>query len=206
MATISAPRGFQPVGNAFNSYTTGGFRKYKIASNETYAIGNGDPVVMLTTGSARGTIQRFNTTVAATTITSSGTFLGVFAGCEYTDPATGQKVFNQYYPGAIVASDIYANVYDDPDQIFSLQADGAVAQTSLGCNFAIIQTAVTNTVTKNSGLQLDASSNAATTTLPVRVVDFDVKPGFNTIGDAYTDVLVRFNNHFHRQLTGVAAS
>jgi len=206
MATISAPRGFQPVGNAFNSYTTGGFRKYKIASNETYAIGNGDPVVMLTTGSTRGTIQRFNTTVAATTVTSSGTFLGVFAGCEYTDPNTGQKVFNHYYPGAIVASDIFATVYDDPDQIFSIQANGAVAQTALGCNFSIIQTAVTNTITKNSGLQVQASSNAATTTLPVRLVDFDVKPGLNSIGDAYTDLLVRFNNHFHRQLTGVAAS
>ena len=205
MATTSAPRGFKPAGNYANAYSTGGFRKYKIASGDAYAIGNGDPVVFQTTGSSRGYIQRFNTTLTATTVTSSGTFLGVLIGCEYTDPNSGQKTFNHYYPGSITASDIYGLVVDDPDAIFSIQANGAVAQTALGCNFSIIQTAVTNTLTKNSGLQIKYDSNATTTTLPVRLVDFDTKPT-SSIGDTYTDLLVRFNNHFHRQLSGVAAS
>lgn len=206
MASTSAPRGFQPVGPAFNGPYSGGTRAYKIASADAYAIGNGDLVSIVSTGSGRGYIQRFNTTVAATTVTASGTFLGALTGCEYTDPNIGQIVRNQYYPGSITASDIYGFIADNPYELFSIQANGAVPQTALGCNFSIIQTAVTNTTTKNSGLQLKYDSLATTTTLPIRLVDFDIKPGYNSIGDSYTDCLVRINNHFHTSLTGTAAT
>lgn len=205
MATTSRPRGLQPVKMIGGRNASHGQTLYKIPSNYATAIFNGDPVVMTASGSTRGTIARMNATVTATTITSSGTWLGVFLGCEYTDPTLGYKVWRQYYPGSIVASDIYAHVIDDPDALFEIQADGAVAQTAQGCNAAIIQTAVGNTTTGNSGLQLDASSVENTSTLPLRIVDFVTKPE-SSIGDAYTDVIVRLNTHFHRTATGVASS
>jgi hypothetical protein len=34
-------------------------------------------------------------------------------------------VFSNYYPGAIVQSDIIAFVIDDPDTVFEVQADAA---------------------------------------------------------------------------------
>jgi hypothetical protein len=205
MATTSAPRGFEPVGSLDGRPYSGAVRLYRIKSADAYAIGNGDLVTIIGSGSDRGYCQRINTTLTATTVTSSGTALGVLVGCEYTDPNSGQKTFNHYWPGSITATDIYAHVVDDPDCIFRIQANGAVALTALHCNFSVIQTAVTNTTTKNSGLQLKYDSNATTTTLPIRLIGFDTRPG-NTIGDTYTNCLVRINNHLHRTLTGTAAS
>ena len=205
MATTSAPRGFQPVVSLTAPYS-GGFRKYIIKSADAYAIGNGDLVSIVSTGSSRGYAQRMNTTLTATTVTSSGTFVGVLTGCEYTDSVSGQILRKQFYPGGITASDIYSYVADNPYELFSIQANGVVPQTAIGCNFSVIQTAVTNTTTGNSGLQLKYDSLATTTTLPVRLVAFDIKPGFNSIGDAYGDCIVRINNHFHTTLTGTAAT
>lgn len=207
MSTTSAPRGLQPVKMLGGRYNSHGATLYKIPAGYATAIFNGDPVIMTASGSTRGTIARMNATVTATTITSSGTWLGVFIGCEYVDPTTKQPTWRQYYPGSITpaSGDIIAHVIDDPDALFEIQADGTLAQTALGTNAAIIQTAVGNTTTGNSGLQLDASSIENTSTLPLRIVDFVTRPG-SAIGDTYTDVIVRLNTHFHRTATGVASS
>lgn len=206
MATVSRPRGLVPV-KTIDGHATHALRQYLIPSAYSTAIFNGDPVVMTASGSNRGYIGRMNTTVTATTVTSSGTWLGVFVGCTYVDPNSKQPVMRQYYPGSITpaSGDIVAYVIDDPDALFEIQADGAIAQTAMGTNAAIIQTAVGNTTTGNSGLQLDASSVESTSTLPLRIVDFVTRPE-SAIGDTYTDVIVRLNTHFHRTATGVASS
>lgn len=207
MATTSRPRGLQPVKMIGGRPANWGQTLYKIPDGYATAIFNGDPVVMTASGSTRGTIARMNATATATTITSSGTWLGVFLGCEYVDPTTKQPTWRQYYPGSITpaSGSIYAHVIDDPDALFEIQADGALAQTTLGTNAAIIQTAVGNTTTGNSGLQLDASSVESTSSLPLRIVDFVTRPE-SSIGDTYTDAIVRLNTHFHRTATGVASS
>lgn len=204
MATVSSPYGLIPVGTVGGKPMSNAGTWYQITSNETTPIFRGDPVVFITTSTGRGTIRRFNTTVTATTVTASVTMLGVFGGCEYTDPTSGQKLQRPYYPGAVVATDIRALVYDDPDLLFRIQADGAVAQTKQGCNASLIQTAVGNTLTGNSGVGLRVASLDSTDTLPLRVVDF--AKGVSGISEAYTELLVRLNTHFHRTATGVAAS
>lgn len=207
MSTTSAPRGLIPVRKLGGMPYSHGYTVYKIPDAYATAIFNGDPVSMVTTGSTRGTIKRANETVTATTVTSSATILGVFLGCEYVDPNSKQMVYKQYYPGSITPSSgsIWAHIVDDPDMLFEIQADGAIAQTRQGCNASIIQTAVGNTTTGNSGLQLQASSVESTSTLPLRIVDFVGRPE-TSIGDTYTNVLVRINTHFHRTATGVASS
>lgn len=204
MSATSAPRGLVPVKKLGGQPYTGAFTKYPLPSNYTAAIGNGDLVKLLNTGSGRGQIVRMNATTTATTATSSGIMLGVCVGCSYTDPNTSQPVERNYYPGAIVASDIMIHVVDDPQVLFAIQADEAIAQTKLGCNYAVIQTAVTNTTNGNSGLQVDGSTYEETATLPVRAVEFDTSKG-GSIGDAYTDLIVMINPavHFHNQGTGV---
>lgn len=201
MATVQAPFGFRPVRKLGGEAWNGSFTLYRLPSNYTAAIGNGDPVRMLNTGAGRGQIVRFSETTAATTATNSGTWLGVAVGCQYTDPGTGQPVIRQHYPGAIVASDIFIHVVDDPDMLFEIQANGQVAQTMQGCNFGVIQTSVTNATTGNSGVALNASTFEETATLPVRVVDFVNRPG-SAVNDAFTDCIVRINTHFHRTATG----
>lgn len=205
MATTLAPYGLRQINQLGAAPTGHGQKQYLIASGYTVPIFNGDPVIMLDTGADRGTIKRLNATSTTTTTTSSGKFVGVFVGVSYTDPTLGYKVWRQYYPGSIVASDIYAHVVDDPFALFAVQADGAVAQTKQFCNAALVQTAVGNTITGNSGLCLKASTMAETATLPVRIVGFSLKGG-DTIGDTYTNVIVKINTHAHLDPTGTQAS
>jgi len=206
MATSLKPYGLRPSHRlASGAPYSGGFTLMKIASNETTPIFNGDVVKLIPSSTNRGHIQRCNTTVTATTVTSSGTMIGVFVGCQYTDPVSGKLLQRHNYPGAIVASDIWAFVVDDPDVVFRCQADDTLAATANGCNASLIQTAVGSTFTGNSGLTLDASSITDTATLPLRIVGF-VNDPVNAAGDAYPEVYVRLNTHSHRTTTGVAAS
>lgn len=205
MTTTSTPYGLVYAGKLGASPAVSPARWYKMKQNDSGKIYNGDPVIIINTGTDRGLIQRCNTTLTATTTTTSGTFLGVFIGCRYTNPSTGQPTWQNWYPGSINAADLYAEVIDDPLALFKIQADGAVAQTRVGCNAALIQTAVGNDTTGISGLQLQASSLATTNTLPLRVVDFGQAPN-NAVGDTYTEVIVRLNTHLHLTATGTAAS
>ena len=92
---------------------------------------------------------------------------------------------------------------DDPDVLFEMQSDGSAAQTVIGNNVAVVQTAGTTAIgtSKNA---VDISTIAATTaTLPVRIVDISPKSD-NTAGDAFTDLVVKFNaGHLMRNTTGI---
>jgi len=194
MATTSAPYGLRPINLLGGQGFAGSTRLYAIPSGYAVNIQYGDPVIITNTGSTRGTIARMNATATATTVTSTGGgfgFVGVFLGCTYTDPVFG-KIFRQTYVANTVASDIQAYVADDPDTLFQIQADGSLTQTALGCNASLIQTVAGSSGYVASGLSLQASSVATTNTLPLRIVDYV------TIGDAFTDVVVRINTHFHR--------
>lgn len=205
MATSLTPYGLKPVNRLGNAGFNGAFSKIKIYANETTPIHNGDVTQIIASSTGRGHLRRCNTTVTATTVTSSGTFNGVLIGCEYTDPTTSKWLQRHYYPGAINATDVYGFVVDDPFAVFRCIADDTLAATAFGCNGALIQTAVGNTVTGNSGLSFDASSIANTTTLPLRIVGFVNDPR-SSVGDTYTEVYVRLNTHFNLSATGVAAA
>jgi hypothetical protein len=199
MATTLAPYGLRPVNLLGGQSYAGSTRLYAISPSYATSIQFGDPVLIINTGSTpaalRGYLGRFNTNTGAGQILSTGGgfgFVGVFVGCTFTDPVYG-KVFRQNYGASNPATDIQAYVVDDPDALFQIQADDTLALTALGCNAALIQTvAGSSGVNINSGVALDASSIATTNTLPLRIVDFV------TVGDAYTDVIVRINTHFHR--------
>jgi hypothetical protein len=195
MALTLSPYGLRPLNLLGGQSYAGSTRLYAIAANYGFNIQFGDPVIIVNTGSTRGTLARFNNTSTATTVTNTGAgfgFVGVFLGCTFTDPIYG-RVFRQNYGASNPATDIQAYVVDDPDALFQIQADNTLGQTALGCNAALIQTVAGSAgVNINSGVALQASSIGTAATLPVRIVDFV------TIGDAFTDVIVRINTHFHR--------
>lgn len=203
MALTLAPYGLKPINLLGGRPYSGSTRLYAISPSYAVNIQVGDPVIIINTGSTaaalRGNLARFNATTTATTVTSTGGgfgFVGVFMGCTYTDPTYG-KVFRQTYVAGNAATDIQAYVIDDPDVLFQVQADGTLAQTTLGTNAALIQTVAGTNTYVASGVALQASSVATTSTLPVTIVDF-VNSATSAIGDTYTDVIVRINTHFHR--------
>lgn len=181
MATIAAPFGFRPVGLLGGGTWSDAIRHIKIANNFGTAIFYGDVVKLVSTG-----------TIEKDTGTTTMTPCGIFVGCRYTDPGSGQLTFNQFYPASTAADDIMAYVCDDPDVVFQAQADEAMAQTTLGNNVAVVQTGGSTAIgtSKNA---IDGGSNAATKTLPIRVIDFVDGPN-STVGDAFTDVICKFNS------------
>lgn len=191
MAASAAPYGLRPINLIGGRPFSGSTRQIKIASGYAVNIFHGDIVKLV----AAGVVEKDVGTTTATPV-------GVFMGCVYTDPGTSQKTFRQYWPASTVASDAYAYVVDDPDVLFQIQGDAAVAQTTLGSNFAIVQTAG-STSTGNSKVALDASTTASTATLPLRLVDFVDGPE-SSVGDAFTDCIVKWNaGHQYGNTTGV---
>jgi hypothetical protein len=197
MATAATPKGLTPVGYLSGRPYNGAFRQIKIASGLASNIFNGDCVKMLSSG----TIDKDSITTAVT----ANAALGVFLGCSYTDPNLNYKVFRNYWPTGTVASDAYAFVADDPGLIFQIQASAAVTQTNLGNNACLINTAG-STLVGRSRIALDATTNvpATTNTFPFKIIGF-VEGGGNTVGDAFTEVLVKWNfgMHHYDSATGI---
>ncbi len=192
MATSAAPTGAEPVGtlSASGSFT-GKVRHIKIASGYGTAIFYGDFVKLVSSG-----------TVEKDTGTTSLTPVGVFMGCSYTDPSTNQKTFNQQFPASTAASDIMAYVLDDPNVLMQMQGDATLAQTTLGNNVAVVQTAGSTSIGRSKNA-VDSSTVATTNTLPLRIIDFVDGPT-STVGDSFTDVIVKFNvGHIYENTTGI---
>lgn len=195
MAATARPYGLRPMGLLGGQANAGSYRLYKIASGYGTGIFFGD-VVKLVVG---GTIEKDTGTTTATPI-------GVFMGVEYMSATQGLLHRNQWPASTTVptGTTAWAYVCDDPDMLFQIQADEAVAQAGIGTNAALVQGSG-STATGMSGVKLDGNTIADTATLPLRIVDY-VKGPDSTIGDAYTDLIVRFNTHHHRTALANAAA
>ena len=183
MSTTSAPRGLKPIGILGGMPFAGSTREYLINSGYSTAIFNGDVV-----GFANVASSDDDGHIVRETAAGEVNPIGVFLGVSYTDPNTSQPTFKQYYPGSISASDIKAVVAVHPHTLYEVQADGAVAQTSLGMTLDLVQTSSGNTTTGNSGLQADADTASVGGEL-FKIVDFVNRPGAS-VGDTYTDLVV----------------
>jgi hypothetical protein len=185
MANKDAAFGLRPSRMMGGAPYSGGQSRYRIASNLSGKIFQGDLVKQVTGGG----IER---AAASSTVP----VVGVFNGCQYTDPTTGEQVFKNYYPGSIAASDIIAFVIDDPSVVFEVQADAAFPVADLFGNFDIVDNATTGDVKSGrSNLELDVTTGATTTTLPLKAIDISQDPDNDDVASANTNVLVVIQNH-----------
>ena len=194
MASSATPMGAEPVGSLVSCAYNAKITHYKIANNFGTSIFYGDFV--------KWADNNPNTTIQKDTGTTSMTPIGVFLGCSYTDPSTGQTTFNQYYPASTAADDIMAYVASDPFLVMQMQSDEALTQDDLGKNVAVVQTGGSTAIgtSKNA---IDGSTANTTNTLPLKIIDFVEGPD-SAIGDAKTDVLVMFNvGHQLLNATGI---
>jgi hypothetical protein len=191
--TVDAPYGLQALNRVDGLPYAGAIRQVPIASTYNTPIYDGDIVRV----AAGGTIQKSTVTVNSTTAAANNT-VGVFVGVQYVN-SQGQTVQAQYYPGNAAATSAVAFVVDDPLAAFRVavtlanSAMSTVNQSIVGTNMAIVQGTGSNT-TGNSGLSVvatNAEGNAAA--LPVRVIA--VIPDTAANATAFTEVLVKFNNH-----------
>ena len=201
MSATATPYGFKPVNEIGGLPYAGSTRQIKIASGYASNIFYGQVVSIV----AAGTIEVVVTNGDNSTPFPAGT-IGVFVGCTYTNPTTKQLTFSQYWPTGTVASDAMAYVVDDYNTLFQVQAAGSLAQATLGSNAilnAVQSTSTGSTTTGNSNTAL-STSVAATSGYAFRIVDF-VESTTSTVGDSYTDVLVKFNPvaHSYNNPTGI---
>ena len=181
MANLDAPFGLRPARTSISSQQQ---NRYRIAANYNTSIFQGDLVAMVTGGG----IER----VAAG---GSGFILGVFNGCEYTDPSTGKPRFSNHYPASTNAADIIANVIDDPNAVFEVQADAAFPVADLAGNYDILATAG-DTVSGSSRIELEVgTADSTVATLPLKAIDISQDPENSDVSSANTNVIVRINNH-----------
>jgi hypothetical protein len=172
-----------PVTNYGSGYNTQGFDTYTVLDGYATSIFYGDVVKI----AADGTIQK-------DTGTSTLTPLGVFLGCRYVSPSLGYVYDAQCWPASTTTGyTVYAKVQTFTWSVYAIQADGSVALTAVGDNAAIVQTAGNTTFPQKSKNALSASSVNTTSTLPLRIVGLVESPD-NAWGDAFTEVLVVFNN------------
>jgi len=199
MATTAAPYGLKAVNLVGGQPYAGSTRQLKIASGYASNIFNGSVVSIV----AAGTVEIVSEVGSNADAFPAGT-VGVFVGCSYTDPSTKQKLFSQYWPTGTVASDAVAYVIDDPDVVFQIQADDTLAQTALGINIPVVNPTAGSTTTGNSTMAADASAIAVTNTLAFKIIDF-VDSTTSSVGDTYTDILVKFNplSHAYTNGTGI---
>tara|TARA_R110000744_G_scaffold134098_3_gene242955 strand:+ start:654 stop:1238 length:585 start_codon:yes stop_codon:yes gene_type:complete len=186
MATTATPYGLKAVNHVGGTPYAGSTRLLPIASGYASNLFNGQ-VVQIATGGTVELVTTFGEGV-----------VGVFVGCTYTDPSTQQLTFNNKWPTGTVAADAKAYIVDDPDVIYMAQADGSVTQADLGQNsaFAAPQSTTTGSTQNGNSTSAVESTTAATDTLPFRIVDFVDSPT-STVGDAFTDVLIKFNAGIH---------
>ena len=107
--TVDKPYGFKPVNRLDGLPYAGATRKLPIEYAYNQNIFYGDVVQL-----SGGTIVRSSMSAASSPGTAVAGTLGIFLGCSYTSPSTGQKLFAQYWPASTAANDAEAIVVDDP--------------------------------------------------------------------------------------------
>ena len=184
MANKDASFGLKPVRMMGGSPYSGGQSRYRIAANYGTSIFQGDLVMQVTGGGVE--IHAEGGTVP---------IVGVFNGCMYTDPTTSEQVFSNYYPASTNASDIIAFIHDDPNTVFEIQADDTFPVADLFGNFDIVYTNSGSTYTGISGAELDVTTGATSTNLPLKAIDISQDPDNSDVASANTNVLVVIQNH-----------
>jgi len=166
--TVSAPYGLKPVNLIGGQVFAGSTRLVPISYNYNTSMFYGDVVAI-----ARGFVVPFT----GTTTFNSQAVVGIFLGCQYTNPLTKQLTFSQYYPANTAAGDIQAVVCDDPDTVFKAAVCPASSTTVTSANYAMVgQNAplVQNTgsaATGNSAVAIQSQASVgANAAYPIRIV------------------------------------
>ena len=183
MSATSAPLGlrpaFHPSGLDRAQALAGG-----IPSGFNTDILKGQPVRYQTTaiGGTLGTI---------TPATTSGAWSGAFAGVQWTD-TTGRARVSNYWPAntAYTAGSCVAYFYNDQNIVYEIQADGSMAQTTIGNEFNFNNLTAGSTTTGLSQCTLNSAS-AVGNGNPGQMRVVDLAPYVdNAWGDNFTIVRV----------------
>jgi hypothetical protein len=187
MSTVLNPYGLRP---AYSPQGMAACRTYPngIASGYATGILKYQPVALNSSGQL----------VAATT---AADWIGVFAGVRYIDASGIPHVYDQWTAGTVYSSTtgnisagygIEVSIWDDPNMVFQIQADGSLAQ-SIGGQVNFSNLTAGSTTVGLSACTAQASSLTTSGQGQLRIVELAPTPALNGVnlwGDAYTEIRV----------------
>jgi len=185
MSATNAPFGLRPAFHPFGldraQALAGG-----ITSGYATQILKGQPVAY---SASNGVI------VPITANSTNAAWSGAFAGVQWTD-TTGRARVSNYWPAntAYTAGTCVAYFYNDNNIVYEIQADGSMAQTTIGNEYLFTNVTSGSSTTGLSQATLGASTAVGNATQgQMRVVDLAPYVD-NAWGDAYTIVRVVNSN------------
>jgi len=133
--SVPAYYGLKAVNEIGGLPYAGSTRMIPIASGYATNLFYGDIVQL-----SGGTLVAGSYSAASSPTSPIAGTIGVFVGCEYTQPVTNQKQRSQYWPASTIANDAIAYVIDDPRTVFKAvmgsQATSTLSNTSSGLGYA----------------------------------------------------------------------
>jgi len=177
MSAVNAPFGLRP------SFHPSGLDRAIALAN---GIASGYP-----TGILKGQPVALNTSGNIIAATAGSAYQGAFAGHEWTDVSGRRQISNQWVAStAYVTGSEVTYYYSDPNIVYDIQANGSLAQTSIGdqSNFASITAG--STTTGLSQCMISTSLVGAGAVGDMRIIGLTPAVD-NDWGDAFTVVQVQ---------------
>ena len=136
----------------------------------------------------KGQPVRLNSSGVLIVAAAGEAFQGAFAGVEFTD-TTGRRRVSNYWPAstAYQTGSCIAYFYADPNIVYEIQADGSLAQTSIGDEANLSNTTAGSVTTGLSQCTLSTTLVGAGNSAQMRIVNLAPYPG-NDWGDSFTIV------------------
>jgi hypothetical protein len=143
----------------------------------------------------KGAAVKMETAGVIQAAAAGDSILGVFAGVEWTD-TTGRARVSNYWPAntAYLAGSCRAYFYSDPQIVYEVQADGSLAQTSIGDETDLTNATAGSTTTGLSQSTVSTTLAGAGNGKTFRIINL-ASNADNAWGDAYTNVHVTINEH-----------
>ena len=208
MANTNGSFGLRPYGMLGSAPNSVGTTEYRIASNNTNSLFQGQPVIPL----AAGVIDELQAAAGG-----SVSIVGVFNGCEYVRSSDGKTVFSNFWPGSAAAGadsnfPVRAFLYDNPAQTLTtatsnVQAGNDTEAELLTAVFSNIQLATGNSGSTTTGISsatADLNTVATTNTHALRIMGILNDPENNDFSVAGIPLIVRINNHFNAPTGSIA--
>jgi hypothetical protein len=184
MSATNAPFGLRPA------FHPSGLDRAQALANGIQAVStSGNVSAGYATTILKGQPVKMDTGGYIVVAAAGDAFLGAFAGVEWTD-STGRRRVSNYWPAneSFQVGSVVAYFYSDPNIVYEIQADGSLAQTSLGAEADLSNTTAGSTTTGLSAATLSTSLVASPSTAQMRIVDIAPYPD-NAWGDNF--VIVR---------------
>jgi hypothetical protein len=198
MSATSAPFGLRPA------FHPSGLDRAQALANGIEAVSvSGNVALGYATTILKGQPVKMNTGGYIVVAAAGDSFLGAFAGVEWTD-ATGRRRVSNFWPAneSFQVGSVVAYFYSDPNIVYEIQTDGTIPQTSIGAEADLSNTTAGSTTTGLSQATLSISVVGSPNTAQMRIID--IAPyADNAWGDPFVIVRATIAEY---QFAGVAGT